>query len=170
VLADQEQYIEAAYEAHHAALVRRLTAITRDAGDAEDLAQDAFVRLAIEVRSDRVPDDAGAWLHRVGWNLAMSRGRHRSVVDRRFGELPRPDAVAPPERMAINRESRAAIQGALGTLSDVERDAVLLTASGYRGVEVADEIGRSAGATRTLLCRARAKLRLRLPIEVLTPT
>ena len=44
-------------------------------GVAEDLLQEAFLRLTREVRADRTPDNVRAWLYRVGANLAVSRGR-----------------------------------------------------------------------------------------------
>jgi RNA polymerase sigma-70 factor (ECF subfamily) len=167
MLAVHEHLVASAYEANHASLVRYLTAITRDASDAEDLAHEAFIRLATELEAGRAPDDPRAWLHKVGWNLAMSRGRHRSVVQRRTAELNLPDAPPPPDRTAIGHETRDAIVAALSQLSTVERDAVLLAAEGRAGDEVASRIGRTAGATRTLLCRARAKLRLTLDPELL---
>ena len=57
--------VEAAYVENAPALIRNLTAFTRDAAEAEDLAHEAFVRLAIEVAAGRNPDNVGAWLHRV---------------------------------------------------------------------------------------------------------
>ena len=71
---DVERIVESAYLTHNAALQRYLTGLTRDPNAAEDLAQDAFERLTTEVRAGRVPDEIGGWLHRVGHNLAMSRG------------------------------------------------------------------------------------------------
>jgi RNA polymerase sigma-70 factor (ECF subfamily) len=162
-----EACVRDAFEANHAGLVRRLTAITRNPDDAEDLAQEAFVRLAVELESGRRPDDVPAWLHRVGWNLAMSRGRHVSVVNRRNGELPEPQPPTQPDRAAINRETHQAVLGALGNLSVVERDAMVLAADGYHGDELALAIGRTIGATRTLLCRARAKVRTQLEADLL---
>jgi RNA polymerase sigma-70 factor (ECF subfamily) len=167
MLETRDRYVKTAYEAHHAALVRRLTAITRNPHDAEDLAHEAWVRLASELQAGRRPDDAAAWLHRVGWNLAMSRGRHRTVIDRHASQLAQPAAPASPDRTAVDRETTAAIAAALRELSAVERDAVLLAAEGYHGVEVAAAIGRTIGATRTLLCRARSKLRTSLDPELL---
>jgi RNA polymerase sigma factor (sigma-70 family) len=159
--------VSAAYAEHHAGLVRRLTAITRDPDDAEDLAHDAFFRLAVEIEAGRAPNDAAAWLHRVGWNLAMSRGRHRTVVARHDPEVPRPSAPINPDRSAIGRETSQAVAAAIGALPVVEREAVLLAAQGYHGDEVASAIGRTSGATRTLLCRARARLRASLDPELL---
>lgn len=169
MLGAHEQYLASVYEAHHAALVRRLTAITRNPDDAEDLAHEAYLRLAKEVEAGRYPDDAAAWLHRAGWNLAMSRGRHLTVVGRKLAELPRQTAPASPDRAVIGRETQASIEAVLADLPVTEREALILAAQGYHGDEVAESIGRTVGATRTLLCRARAKLRAKLGAETLLP-
>src|SRR5437762_3945818 len=149
MLEAHDRYVAGAYEAHHAGLVRRLTTITRDPDDAQDLAHEAYIRLATELEAGRCPDDAAAWLHRVGWNLAMSRGRHRTVVDRRMAELPRPSSPVAPDLTAVDHETHDAVTAALRELSAVERNAVLLAAEGYHGDEVAAAIGRTIGATRT---------------------
>lgn len=169
MLEAHERYMTSAYEAHHAAIIRRLTAVTRNPDDAEDLAHEAYLRLAGEIEAGRRPDDAAAWLHRVGWNLAMSRGRHRTVVDRKLAELPRPASPTTPDRTAIGRQTHAAIEAVLADLPRTERQALVLAAQGYLGEEIAASIGRTAGATRTLLCRARSKLRAQLGPELLMP-
>ena len=158
------ELIESAWQQYRAGLVRRLTILTRDPDVAEDLAQEAFLRLAREVEAGRAPDDAAAWLHRVAGNLVASRGRHLTVVDRRAGELPRPDAPDTPEAIAIHGEVTTALQRALAELAPSDREALLLAAHGYPGPEIAATIGRTPGATRTLLCRARSKLRVRLEL------
>lgn len=162
-------FVEAAWTDHRAPLVRRLTALTRDPDVAEDLAQEAFLRLAREVEAGRAPDDAGAWLHRVAGNLVNSRGRHLTVVDRRAGDLPRPAAPATPEAVVLESETSSALKAALDQLSPSDRDALILAAYGYRGPEIAASIGRTPGATRTLLCRARGKMRGRLQIAGFSP-
>jgi RNA polymerase sigma factor (sigma-70 family) len=162
------QLVEAAYTDHRAALVRRLTSITRDAEAAQDLAQDAFVRLAREVEAGRTPDDTVAWLYRVGANLAASRGRHLQVVDRRAGRLPRPADAASPEESVVHNELAAAVGAVMTELSSCERHALVLAANGYGGPEIAATIGRTPGATRTLLCRARNKIRSRVQVAGFT--
>jgi RNA polymerase sigma-70 factor (ECF subfamily) len=162
MLAFQLATIEQAFSEHRGALVRHLAVLTRDSEVAQDLAQEAFLRLSREVAAGRVPDDAGAWLHQVGRNLAMSRGRHLQVVDRRAGNLPQPAEPQAPEHEAVQGELHAAVRVLLAGLPDDERLALLLAAEGYGGCEIADRVGRSPGATRTMLCRARAKLRARL--------
>lgn len=162
-------FIEAAWTEHRAPLVRRLTALTRDPEVAEDLAQEAFLRLAREVRAGRAPEDAGAWLHRVASNLVNSRGRHLTVVDRRAGDLPRPSAPATPEAVVLEAETSSTLRAALDELAAADRHALILAARGYRGPEIAASLGRTPGATRTLLCRARGKLRGRLQIAGFSP-
>lgn len=157
-----ERYVEAAYAAHRAALVRWLTATTRDGSTAEDIAQEAFLRLAREVAAGRTPDDAAAWLHRVAANLVASRGRHLTVVDRRAGDLPVPKAEDGPDIAAEWAEVSVALQEALRRLPIAHQSALVMAARGYRGPEIAKHLGRTDGATRTLLCRARAQMRLEL--------
>lgn len=151
--------VGSAYVTHRAPLQRYLGALTRDPAVAEDLTQDAFERLTRETRAGRVPADIGGWLHRVGHNLAMSRGRRLSVADRHRTELAVPGAMPSPERLTEVDEDRRAVYAALAQLATVDRQALILASMGYRGDEIARSIGRSDGATRTLLCRARAKAR-----------
>jgi RNA polymerase sigma-70 factor (ECF subfamily) len=156
---DLDRFIEAAYTAQAEPLVRRLTGITRDPTAAEDLMQEAFVRLVVEVRAGRIPSEPGAWLYRVGHNLAMSRGRRMSVADRRQGELPLPGNAPSPETLAVESEQNMWLRDAVAELRPTDRHAVILAAHGVRGPEIARSIGKSDAATRTLLCRARTRIR-----------
>ncbi len=154
-----EAIVGSAYAAHRAPLQRYLGALTRDPAVAEDLTQDAFERLTREVRAGRAPADIGGWLHRVGHNLAMSRGRRLSVADRHRSDLVARGTIPAPESLTEAEEDRRAVYAALENLAIVDRRALILASQGYRGDEIARSIGRSDGATRTLLCRARAKAR-----------
>lgn len=161
--------LERSYAAYRSGLVRRLTAMTRQPEVAEDLAQEAFLRLAREVEAGRLPNDVPAWLHRVGANLVASRGRHLKVVERKDAEMPQPGIVADPESEVVRSELTAALRLALDGLPPVDRDALLLAARGYSGPDIARLISRSPGATRTLLCRARARLRERMTLGGFAP-
>jgi RNA polymerase sigma-70 factor (ECF subfamily) len=157
-----DQIVEEAYTTYLGPLQRRLTAVTRDPAVAEDLAQEAFVRLVIEVGAGRIPEQPGAWLFRVAQNLATSRGRRLSVAARNGDRMARPEDPPSPEAVVIEAEDGRALHRALSELGTVDRHALLLSAHGYRGQEIARTLGRSDGATRTLLCRARTKIRERL--------
>jgi RNA polymerase sigma-70 factor (ECF subfamily) len=157
--AGQDAYLDAAYRAEAAALRGRLLAVTRNPAVAEDLVAAAFMRLVGQVRAGRSPEDPGAWLYRVGYNLAVSGGRRQTVatrampglVDHRIGES--------PEDEIVRRERDDVVRDALATLDEEDRELVLMAASGYRPVEIAGMTGRSNEATRTRLCRARGRLR-----------
>ena len=156
---DVDQIVERAYLDQGGPLLRYLTTLTRDVAAAEDLTHDAFERLMRETREGRVPEDVGGWLHRVGHNLAMSRGRRMSVADRHRSELVVPDWAPSTESLAVAGEDQQAVGAVLEGLGDIDRRALILASHGYRGAEIARSIGRSEVATRTLLCRARAKVR-----------
>ena len=153
---------EAAYLEHGTGLVRHLAFLTRDRDLAEDLAHEAFLRLAREIDAGRCPDSVGAWLHRVGRNLLTSAARREQVVSRREPDLPRPAQPLSPESVAEGRELGTALSRVLAELSSSEQRVLLMSADGIGGIEIAAQIGRTPGATRTLLCRARAKVRERL--------
>lgn len=164
MLATQELFVEREYRSGHDVLVRRLAALTRDHDAADDLAHEAYFRLAREVAAGRTPAQPGAWLYRVGANLAMSRGRRLAVAERRAGSLPVPAAPPAPDQLVIRAELGRALRGELDRLSQPERRAVVLAAEGYPPIEIAATIGRTPGATRTMLCRARSKLRAGLTL------
>lgn len=154
-----DDVVSNAYATHAGSLRRGLTSSTHDVAVAEDLTQDAFICLVNEIRAGRMPDNVGAWLHRVAFNLAMSHGRHLAVVDRRSAEVV-PQGNAPsPEFLAIEAERDDGLRHALDALEATDRRVLVMAAQGYRSAEIAFVIGRSGGATRTLLCRARTKLR-----------
>ena len=150
------------YEQHHAELYRSALRACRDPGTAEDLVQEAFLRLMLEIGRNRTPDNIRAWLFRVIANLAVSLGRRTTVSQRLAGSLGGHDQPPTPEAIAIDDELRAELASALLALPDRARTALLLAASGYSGAEIAAAIGRSDCATRTLMCRARLELRDRL--------
>jgi RNA polymerase sigma-70 factor (ECF subfamily) len=162
--ATTDRLLEQMYLAHGQNLVHHLAFVTRDRELAEDLAHDAFVRLAREIEAGRSPDNPRAWLHRVGRNLATSRARHMQVEVRRDAEL-RPYGQPPdPESIAVEHELTDAVRTAMTDLSAAERRALLLAAYGVSGSEIAATLERTPGATRTLLCRARAKIRERMTV------
>lgn len=149
----------AAYDAHAARLLSYLAGYTRDPAAAEDLLHEAFLRLHTELAAGRPPQHLRAWLFRVGVNLAASRARHHGVARRRAPGLLRREVVRSPEDELIDRESAGALAGWLADLPSDVRAALLLSAHGYTGAEIARHIGRSQLATRSLLSRHRSRLR-----------
>jgi len=72
------------------------------------------------------------------------------------------DVESSPEAGVLARERISAIDTVLATLPTEARTALLLSADGFSGEEIAAAIGRSHSATRTLLSRTRVRVRLEL--------
>ncbi len=159
---DRDQDLEAIYRSCAARLRGRFIMLTRDPVLADDLVSEAFLKLATEIRAGRMPDDASAWLYRVGANLAVSRSRRAGVATRALPALLKRDVAPSPEDEVVGRERDRLLHEVLATLAGDDRRIVILAAQGYRSEEIAGMIGRSGPATRTRLCRARGRLRARL--------
>jgi len=154
-----EAALAAIYEERRGELLAFLVGMTRDAGVAEDLLQDTFLRLIREARAGRMPDDVRPWLYRVAANAAIDRGRRGTALLRLLPRLLERGDPPRPESEFLRSERDAELHAALAHLAPDRRAAVLLAARGFSGAEVAGLIGRTDGATRTLLCRARLELR-----------
>ncbi len=150
------------YEAHRGEVFAFLIRMCRDRETAEDLLQETFIRLIREARAGRMPDEVRPWLYRVAANAAISRGRRGAVWTKLAPGLLDRREPALPESESLRSEREAELHRALAGLAPDARAALLLAAQGFDGREVAASIGRTEGATRTLMCRARAQLRLAL--------
>ncbi len=82
--------LEALYRAEHPGAVRLALLLTGDAAVAEELAQDAFVRVAPRLAT---ADNPGAYLRTTLVNLCRDHGRRRATVRRHPDE---PPGTAPP--------------------------------------------------------------------------
>lgn len=158
--------VAATYDRHGRELFTFALRACHDHATAEDLVQESFTRLIVEIEAGRTPGNVRAWLYRVVANLVISRGRRTAVVERRFGELAAGEADSGPEPAYLDHERQADIDVALGELDPDARTALLMAASGFNGMEIAEAIGRSGSATRTLMCRTRLQLRERLESNV----
>lgn len=142
--------LEDAFAAHRRWLVRRLALVVRDVDEAEDLAQQAFLRAA--QRWPFPPEqDVARWLSVVGVNLAIDERRRR----KRWGFLP----VRETDQVWAMTTDPDLWQ-ALGTLDRRTRAALVLTVlDGYTQEEVAEAFGVPRGTVASWLSRGRAVLR-----------
>jgi RNA polymerase sigma factor (sigma-70 family) len=158
--------VTAAFEQYHGELFSFLVRSTRDESAAEDLLQEAFLRLTAECRAGRVPDNVRAWMYRVCSNLATDRGRRTSLATRWLIRHGRDEAttrtIDSPESGMLRRERWQNVDTILASFPAETRTALLLSSQGFSGLEIAEAIGRSHTATRTLLVRARTRMRAAL--------
>lgn len=99
-------------------LVGELRLLSRDPDAAEDLAQEALVRLCVHWHRVRAMEFPGAWLHRVAINLAYSHSR-RERLRFRFDRAA-PSTVEPDPTVHLE------VREALMVLPRREREAVVL--------------------------------------------
>lgn len=153
--------IVGAYQTYHRELLRFATLVAPEDGLAEDLVQEAFVRLYKSW--GRVDDHAklGGYLRTVVLNLARGRGRRLGLV-KKLRREPDPD-VASAESHAIDRIGGSAALAALRQLPRRQRECLVLRYfDGYTESEIASTLGISVGSARTHLHRGTASLRATL--------
>lgn len=155
------------YDATFRELTPRLTALARrvlgDASEAEDIVQEAFVRLDGDPVLDRPAEEVAAWLRRVTLNLAFNRLRdNRRWRDRaeRGGRLDLDRPTDEPVDEVLRDEQRRAVRASLARLPQRQRDCLLLRHAGYSYAEVAATLDIPSGSVGTTLARAERAFRL----------
>ena len=140
--------------------------ITGSAAEAEDAAQEGFVKAYKALATFRQGAEPRPWLLRIIANEARNRVRsagRRHQLELRLAEGFRPGGAAPsPEAAAVAAEDRRHLLGLVNGLSDEDR---LVIASRYflelSGEETAEALGIPEGTVKSRLSRALARLRAR---------
>lgn len=150
---------DALFLAHYQAVFRLAYRIAGTREEAEDLAQETFLRLH---RSPHIwRDQAGgrrvaAWLYRVVTNLAYNcvrgYGRRQRREDTAIGET----GEADPADVAERAEVRLAVRQVLRALPERQVQLLLLRSGGLSYKEVAEALNLAPGSVGTLLARAEA--------------
>jgi RNA polymerase sigma-70 factor (ECF subfamily) len=142
------------FEQYYGSLVRMLYRRTGDQDRAEDLAQETFARAVAAP-----PDNPRPWLFAVALNLVREDGRRNATRGRRLELLRSDDRPASGPEVDLERnEDTARVRAALATLSERDREALLLKAEGFDYEEIASTLGLAKGAVGTTLARARRRL------------
>ena len=142
------------------ALARRMLG---DAAEAEDVAQDAMLRLWQMAGRWREDAPVGAWLYRVAHNLAIDRiRRRRPTIDVDTAIHLRDPSPNPAERLAAD-ERKTAVERAIAALPERQRTAITLVHTLEMGnIEAATAMEISVEALESLLSRGRRALRAAL--------
>lgn len=146
----------------HVGRVHALALRMTDAGVAEDMTQEVFIRAWEKLSSFRGDARFGTWLHRLAVNHILSA---RERLRRREGRHVSADGVleraeAPPRRSpGVAMDLEAAVR----TLPEGARQIfVLYDVEGYKHDEIAELMGISVGTSKSQLHRARMLLREQL--------
>jgi RNA polymerase sigma-70 factor (ECF subfamily) len=147
---------EQLYRQEASRLLAMLVVFLGDRTEAEDVLQEAFLR--VQRSWDRIesPSTAGPYLRTTAFNLARTGLRRRLRPQR----APRQqDLTASPEDGLMLREDQRSVMSALAQLPERQRACVVLRYHGEAGIsEIAVTLGVSENSVKTHLRRALASL------------
>jgi RNA polymerase sigma factor (sigma-70 family) len=149
------RYEEAAFRAAYL--------VTRNADDAADMAQEAFVRAHAQLRTFRQEEPFRPWLLRIVTNLALNQrrafGRRIGLLER-AGRLLSRDDVPPPETLVAADEESRTVWEAINRLGDDDRLILYLRYFlELSEAEMARVIDKAPGTVKSRLSRASGRLR-----------
>ena len=147
----------------------------RDASEAEDLAQTVFVQVYKSAYRYRVAAKFSTWLFTIVRNLCLNEIRRRSrhpatsmdeshpeQEDQPWQQFEDKKNFSPPESL-LQGELEAKIEQALGELPENQRTAILLCRQDELSYEeIAEVLGCSLSATKSLIHRGRETLKAKL--------
>lgn len=169
VLAGDERAYEPLVTENQTKVYRLALRILKNEADAEDAAQETFLKAYTSLADFRGDSRFSVWLYRLTNNICidMLRKNKRAVIvslqteddDGEETELAIPDERYSPERLAERAADRDAVRAALASLPDDCREILALRESaGLSYDEIAAALSLEAGTVKSRLNRARKKL------------
>ena len=148
---------EELFSTHRERLFSAMWLVARDRHEAEDLTQEAFVRVWERWDRSGAPEDPAGYLYRTAMNLFLNRRRRAAVAARRILRL------EPPADELAAVEARDDVRRALHTLTPAQRAAiVLLDLVDLSSEDAARVLGVRPSTVRVLAARGRAALTTQL--------
>ena len=130
--------------------------------DAEEVAQDAFLRAFRAIAGFRGDAQFSTWIYRITYNTALNRRKSLHAQQRRIGggaDREITPATGSPLQEAIAGERRAALQQAMEALPDLYRTVLRLHYwLGCPVDEIAEYLDAPPGTVKSYLHRARTRL------------
>ena len=149
------------FREHYDALVRLACILVDDRESGEEIVQDAFVRLHVNLDRVRDLDAVPAYLRSIVLNLARSRLRRRRVAQRH--QEAHAQTIDSLEDRAALREDQREVISALRTLPRRQQQCLILRYyAELSESEIAAALGISTGSVKTHTSRGRAALAERL--------
>ena len=146
---------------HHAAITGFIWRMTGNHRDAEELAQETFVRAFFQIQQYRPRAPFAAWLYRIARNLCMDYFRSRAQRQK-SQNIPLDDAWNLPESAVSVSQDAATelLQDAIAGLPIHLREPLVLTAlEGFSHEEAGRRLGISPKAVEVKCYRARERVR-----------
>lgn len=145
----------------HVARVHSLVRRMLNDEEADEVAQDVFVRAWQKLGTFRGEAAFGTWLHRLAVNVILARRETLGTRRKRYLEGDAALATIPARR--AGPELALDFESAMQHLPDGAREVfVLHDVEGYRHEEIAEMLGLATGTSKSQLHRARMALRRHL--------
>ncbi len=156
-------------EQYRAPVARYLRYLIRDASEAEDLAQETFIRAHRQRAMLRDPAALESWLYQIATHVSIDRMRQRAKAAQRQAdepveELPIADSARPSPFIIVQQEEMSAcVQRYVADLADSYKAVLLLSdADGLSAREIAELLGLPLTTVKMRLHRARQKMQAAL--------
>ena len=166
--ADEHQEFPQIYEEYYPKIVGYLRRLVGEL-DAEDMAQEVFVKVSRSLESFRGEASLSTWIYRIATNTAMDllrkspsqRRTPASTADTGDDETAPPDDGSPPlDTLLIRKDMNDCIRGLVNALPDNYRTVLFLSdLEGFTNAEIGAVLGLSLDAVKIRLHRARQALR-----------
>lgn len=154
---------------YRAAVTRYIRSLVRDAGEAEDLAQETFLRAHRQQASLRDPAALESWLYHIATHVSIDRLRQRAKivqrqVDTAVEDLPIADRARPSQLTVLQQtEMSECVQRYVASLSDAHKAVLLLhDVDGLTAQEIAQLLQLPLTTVKMRLHRARRQLGMAL--------
>ena len=157
------------FERHRAAVTRYIRYLIRDAAEAEDLAQEVFLRAHTHRETLRDGQALEGWLFQIATNAGIDRMRQRArvaerEVDQTAEDLPIADHTWASALTVVQQaEMSACVQRYVARLSDAYKAVLLMhDADGLTAAEIAGLLKLPVTTVKMRLHRARRQLQAAL--------
>ena len=145
--------------------------MTKNAAEAEDLTQEAFLQAFRKIHSFRGESRFYTWLHRVSVNTVLIHFRKKRHAEVSLDEMMEPKGESSQTLPVLGMTDlnlngaieRLSLRRAIRQLPQGYRKMLLLTLKGYGPCEIARLVGCSVGNSKSQLHKARRRLRGLLP-------
>lgn len=158
--------LEAAVREHARVVYRVAYSVLRNHHDAEDAAQETFLRFLRTWRKWAEIRDRRAWLARTAWRVALDRRKGNPEVgleDAAEAVLRLRAQGAAPDEIAAQEQMQALLARLIASLPEDLRGVLTLsTVEDLTSTEISEALGIPEGSVRTRLMRARELLRGKL--------
>lgn len=158
-----EDQIVHAFEQWRDAIYRYLVVAGGNPAEAEEIAQECFVRLFQTLHAGKPVEHTQRWLFRVAHNLLIDHARRTQPRSASASEVAhviedRRDPQPNPEQRLLQDERLAQMHHALRGLTTLQRNCIHLRAEGFRHREIAEILGISMDSVADALRRGLTRL------------